>query len=1151
MCTTLRRSASAAPFRSLNRWFATLLAIALATLTPFAAAQEATGTIRGKVQNASNGAYLKNVNVAVTGTNLATTTDEFGNFELTRVPAGERTVKATYVGEAELTATVQVSAGAAVNQDFTFRKTSSTELDKEGRVVLDPFRVSTERYRNADAIAIAEERTSVNIKNVVSVEAFGNVPNGNVGEFVKFLPGVQVDYGAFNSNGQGYAESDATGISIRGFGPEDTAILINGMPVASASPGNLSRQVAIDQLTINNASRIEITKVPTPDMPANSMGGQVNLITKSAFEQAKPSYTAGAWFNLNSMQAGNAFKKTAGPVNDRTYKTQPNIKAGIVYPFTKNFGLAFDASLTNEINQTYQSSPTWTFTGAFSNLAGKPIGLDNPALTRSQVTDISRLSKRKSANLAADWKPSPSQIIRANVQYSTYDGSEAQRRLDFRPTVAAGADWGPNYTIGTTGNNTLAQTVTTFDRVGDTKSAQATYSLKKDGWTVSAAASISKSKSEFVTAPHGHYSEVDYTLNPGQVTLVNVNSESAAPNKVTSVWRTGTALAGQDKVYTSLANWSQDGTTAREAQALNQSRVTLMNLDVERDLSFLPFIGSNTLSIKVGGRREEEKVDKTGLGTGFAYTLKPGANYLNSEVLDTNYAGLSPGFDLAPQEWASSYKLYELNQKNSIFELPADNTSGGANNYGSYANQQKHMTDTKDSYYAMMSGKFFRNRLSVVGGARWQTSTRDGLGPVIDGTWNYAKTADGKIYRDTFYKGGVKFDGTANTRSNADGTTTNVTDFRTDSALISRLTAANVKFPDHLYTATSASVESAMLRLKALAPIHGKVTGDPALSLNFAYNLTKKIDLKLAVSRTFKQPKLEDAVAGLLSGNGAFSITENATIPADGTLGNISVANPNLLPEQSLNYDFEASYYNDKGGRFSVSYWRKAVTNQIESLSVYSSDPGFGVIVDALGLDPNGYNNYLLKSSYNSVGTQHTEGWELQVNQDMSYFGNWGKHFSFFLSYAFNTLGEPTAAIPVTLTSPGGTPVVITPTIATITQRANRFGGAGLQYSGRRLTLQVRGTYRNDNEISGRVTLTGVDAGNFLRKFQPAETRIDVNASYMLSKHYSLFVSARDAFNATRKEIWRDDLGKYPSYAATSVYRQFGSVISFGVNGSW
>jgi primosomal protein N' len=45
--------------------------------------------------------------------------------------------------------------------------------------------VASERYKNAAEIAINEERYSPTIKNVVAADAFGDISDGNIGEFVR------------------------------------------------------------------------------------------------------------------------------------------------------------------------------------------------------------------------------------------------------------------------------------------------------------------------------------------------------------------------------------------------------------------------------------------------------------------------------------------------------------------------------------------------------------------------------------------------------------------------------------------------------------------------------------------------------------------------------------------------------------------------------------------------------------------------------------------------------------------------------------------------------------------------------------------------------------------------------------------------------
>lgn len=1113
------------------------LILITALLTAPASAQPATGTIQGRVRNAESGTYLSKALVTIIGTNVETLTNEFGEFTLYNVAAGEVQLKASYTGQAPVTATVNVTAGETTTKDFDFIG-KDVKRNADGTLVLDPFTVAADRFRNAREIAINEERNSVNIKNVVAIDQFGDIPSGNIGEFVKFLPGVQVSYGAFGGNSQGYAESDASGISIRGFGPEDTAVLIDGMPVSNATPGSLSRQVALDQLSVNNASRVELIKVATPDMPNNSIGGQVNLITKSSFEYAQPTYSGRVFFNFNSMDPD--LKKTPGPVKGSTFKTTPGLEFTVTQPFSRTLGIAFTGYAAREYKNNYRVLPTFAYTGTYSNLAGQQISLANPALSRFQIQATPMMVDKVSGNLRVDWKPSPSQSIRANVQYSTYDSVEAQRNLDVRPTMAAGADWSATKSIGTTANSTASMVVRTRDKVGNTRSAQLAYDLNLAGWKIAAKGSYSVSESDFRDRQNGHFSEVAVRLNPGAVHLEDIRN--GVPGKITTYERGNPATTVKD--YTQIRSYTFDGTIAQSGEAFSKNSVGLYAVDVERDLSFLPLIGSNSLSLKMGARRDQDKTEKSGIGTGYREVLAAGKSYLISDIFDDTYVGQSPGFGLPAQQWASTYKLFELDQKNDLFVAPEDGADA-INNYNSYVNQQKQMTDTKDAFYAMLSGSFFNNRLYIVAGARQETSTRVGRGPYTDARWDYAKTPDGRIYLDNFYRTGVKLTATNSIRTNADGTTTTITNFLSDSALLSRMTTAGVKYPDHILGPNNTSLESRKLNLQPLREVDTKYKGDPSFSFNTQFKLTSKLDLKIAYSRSFKLPDLENSTQGLVSGNNSFVVNEAVPVAADGTRGTISVANPQIKPETSQNWDFEISYRLGESGQISLAGYHKSVTNQVVTFSSFDDSPVFHTVLPILGLDPADYEDWRLTTSSNSKSKQATKGLEFQVIHDLSFLGRWGRNFQGFVTFSAKELAKPAAAEPVTLTSPNGNPVTFTPSVKTITLTANRFGGAGLQYIGRRFYAQLRATYRNDNELSGQIVLAD---GNVIRRIAPAETRVDLNLNYILSKRYNLFLSGKDILYSERKIEWHDDKGILPSYAQVIDWREFGVTWTVGLN---
>ncbi|RXK53626.1 TonB-dependent receptor [Oleiharenicola lentus] len=1140
-CTSLNRAGLFASTRGLIRSVVSVLA-AVALCVPAFAQSPATGVIRGKIQNASNGAYLENATVEIEGTSRIAVTNGYGEFEIRGVPAGEVTLKASYVGQPVQMATVTVAENGEVNQDFTFRGAAG----KDGVVQLDPFTVNVERYSNARAVAIAAERNAVNIKNVVSIEEFGEIPSGNVGEFVKFLPGIQIDYGSSNGNNQGYSENRANGVSVRGFGPEDTTILIDGLPVAATVPGNLTRQVGLDQMSINNASRVELIKVATPDIPANSVGGQINLITRSSFEFPKPSYSASFFFNFNPDYFD--FEKTPGPVNKSTFKMSPGTNFSASYPFSKTFGVTLSGSIQQEYSQNFRAQPVWnnSWNASFNNAtaivngAGVRASIANPLMTRYQVTDAPSITDTQSANLRVDWKPSPNQNLRANVQYSTYETAEAQRRLDFRPTLAAGADWNEFQSIGTTANSTTAMTLTTRDRIGDTVSASVNYDINLLGFKIEVAGSTSKSVSDFKDEENGHYSGLDLNLNPSRVALYL--GEDGIPSNVETYWRAGgTNTTSTIKDYTQIANWSIADAKAFSGESHNERTINLYKVDVSRAIDFLPFLQRNPVNLKFGARRDEEENVKDGRGTGYRQVLKTGATFVTADIIDDHYVGYSPGFGLRPQQWASTYKLFELNKANNLFEEPLDGADA-VNNYNSFVNQNKQLKETTDAWYAMLTGSFLDGRLSLVGGARQESRARVGRTPFTDSKWNYLKQADGSIWTNaTLAPNGVRINSTADNLF-ATGAT--------GDALRAALTAAGISFPTAIYGAQTTDIRSAKLFKQPLREINQKVTGDPSYSLNAAFKLTKKIDLKVAYSRSFKQQPLEDGSVGVLSGNNLtiveYTVAEQAS--QNGALGQITVANPGLKPETAQNWDFEVAYYTDSGGKFTASYYTKEVKNATQSFTTYSGTPGFDQALSALGFAPAEFDGWRMVTSANSTRLQKTSGWEFFASQDFSKLGDWGRRFSAFVSFAMTDFPPPSPAEPYTITNPNGTTTTLTPAIATVTLRADRFGGAGLQFSGERFSAQIRGTYRNDNQ-NGSTTV--LNDGTEMRRIDPGETRIDVNLGFMISKNYSLFASGRDVFNGERDQIWRHSAGLLPDYASLADRKRFGAAWSVGVRGTW
>src|SRR5688572_9846218 len=198
-------------------------AIVFSTNTAFAQS----AVVYGRVQNVATGQYLNNARVAVRGTDIVAFTDQSGTFRLPQVPPGRVILDVFYTGLDSQEIVFEAGAGASLEKNVEL--TSTARYGATTNVVkLDSFVIAAARDTDGASIAINEQRFAANIKNVVAADALGDVMDGNVGEFIKFLPGITADYD--NEDG-----STVAYISIRGFGHSFAAVTSDGAPVASTS----------------------------------------------------------------------------------------------------------------------------------------------------------------------------------------------------------------------------------------------------------------------------------------------------------------------------------------------------------------------------------------------------------------------------------------------------------------------------------------------------------------------------------------------------------------------------------------------------------------------------------------------------------------------------------------------------------------------------------------------------------------------------------------------------------------------------------------------------------------------------------------------------------------------------------------------------
>ncbi|MEO6245495.1 MAG: carboxypeptidase regulatory-like domain-containing protein, partial [Opitutaceae bacterium] len=148
----------------------------VASISP---AAEGGGTITGNISNATTGNLLEGARVEAPALGLSTLADNSGRYLLTGVPAGTHELVATYLGLDPQKLQVTVATGQIATRNFDL----TTGIYK-----LDVFKVTGEREGNA--AALTAQRNATNVKNVVAIDAYGNLPNMNASELAVLLPGV-------------------------------------------------------------------------------------------------------------------------------------------------------------------------------------------------------------------------------------------------------------------------------------------------------------------------------------------------------------------------------------------------------------------------------------------------------------------------------------------------------------------------------------------------------------------------------------------------------------------------------------------------------------------------------------------------------------------------------------------------------------------------------------------------------------------------------------------------------------------------------------------------------------------------------------------------------------------------------------------------
>ena len=716
------------PCASVFRFLFSLLLAAAGVLAPAAlsAQSAAFGTIEGRVLNARNGEYVASARITVEGAALETLTEADGTFRLSRVPVGAARVTVFYTGLLPRTTAITVVAEQTARLDVTLGGTDSAV---EGAVVkLDEFRVASSREMDASALAINEQRFASSIKNVLSTEEFGNVAEGNVAEFLKFLPGVTIDYTGGN----------ARDISINGVPSNNVPVTLDGFSIASA-PGNATgRSVASDMISINNLSRIEVSYSPTPESQGSALAGSVNMVPRSSFERVKPLLNASVY--VITRDNARDLKKVPGPKPSATRNVHPGFDFAYVAPVNKSFGYTLSAGTsTNYSPQDNSQNNAWRGVGTATNGTTFPHTTPgNPYLTGYQVQDAPKVTTRRSIGASIDYKFTPHDRVTFGFQYSSFDGQYIVSSANFNLGSVRVGDFTTTATQGGAGAGILQSVHQERNRFNRTR--MPTIVWRHDGpvWKADAGLGYSLQDDGNPDTEQGYFRNV--TMQRSNVTIAFKDMFYLRPREITV--RDGPTGALVDPFV--LSSYSLVSATTQVDTNIDRQKTAYGSL--RRDF-FAPipftlktgFDVRQTIRDNRGGTLTTNYVGPDGRGS-----LVPLGND-DSPVpfYDPIYSQRIMPFGFPQLETPSNRKIYEYSVAN-----PTQFTRNENTNYRALVSASRHSEEIISSLYVRGDVSLLSNRLKLVSGVRAEQTNAQGEGSLSDPTRNYQRNASGQILRN-------------------------------------------------------------------------------------------------------------------------------------------------------------------------------------------------------------------------------------------------------------------------------------------------------------------------------------------------------------------------------------------------------------------
>lgn len=378
--------------RTSHRWIKNTLALTIAMAGMNTLAD---GRIEGTVKAADYDVALQGVKIRIAELHREAVSQRDGRFIFLDVPAGDYTLETSYIGADSVKQHITVMDKKIAKARFKLVGVSGLV---ENVIVIGQAAGINK--------ALNKQRSAENIITAVSADAIGQFPDTNVSEALQRLPGLSIE----RDQGEGRY------VRVRGMGPDFNAVTINGVGVPG--PDADRRAVALDVIPSDLLENLIVTKTLTPDMDANSLGGNIEVQSLSAFDRD------GAFWQV----------MTEGSYDKNTEQTSPKFAATASKQFSlgnneNNFGLALGMSSFKRKfgSDNVETGGEWNFD-------------ESARVKEFQQRDYQITRERSGLTLNLDYKPTANTDLYWRNLYSEYSDSEIRLAnvIEFQGAVNEG-----------------------------------------------------------------------------------------------------------------------------------------------------------------------------------------------------------------------------------------------------------------------------------------------------------------------------------------------------------------------------------------------------------------------------------------------------------------------------------------------------------------------------------------------------------------------------------------------------------------------------------------------------------------------------------------------------------------------------------------